>query len=89
MWNSPDLPRFCGGAGSAFSATMWVRFLRILPDKNPDELNVDDACFLFTDNPLPVSIHVRHRSRSRLQRPMSKTTDREKPTISPWKKSKA
>jgi anthranilate synthase component 1 len=37
-----------------------VRFFEELPDNNPDELNVDDACFLFTDS-LLIFDHVRHR----------------------------
>ena len=35
-------------------------FLRSLPDTCPDELDVDDACFLFTDT-LLIFDHVRHR----------------------------
>jgi anthranilate synthase component 1 len=56
---SPDLPRFCGGAVGFFSYDV-VRFFEQLPDKNPDELDVDDACFLFTDT-LCLFDHVRHR----------------------------
>src|SRR5262245_43954624 len=56
---SPDLPRFCGGAVGFFSYDV-VRFFEKLPDQNPDELNVDDACFLFTDT-LLLFDHVRHR----------------------------
>ncbi len=56
---SPDLPRFCGGAVGAFAYDI-VRFFENLPDTNPDELNVDDACFLFTDT-LIIFDHVRHR----------------------------
>ncbi|HZP82429.1 MAG TPA: anthranilate synthase component I [Chthonomonadaceae bacterium] len=56
---SPDLPRFCGGAVGFFSYDV-VRFFEELPDKNPDELNADDACFLFTDT-LLIFDHVRHR----------------------------
>ncbi|HZO86957.1 MAG TPA: anthranilate synthase component I [Chthonomonadaceae bacterium] len=56
---SPDLPRFCGGAVGIFGYDV-VRFFEKLPDKNPDELNVDDACFLFTDT-LLIFDHVRHR----------------------------
>jgi anthranilate synthase component 1 len=56
---SPDLPRFCGGAVGFFGYDV-VRFFEDLPDQNPDELNVDDACFLFTDT-LIIFDHVRHR----------------------------
>lgn len=54
-----DLPRFCGGAVGFFSYDL-VRFFEKLPDTNPDELQVDDACFLFTDT-LVIFDHVRHR----------------------------
>src|SRR5262249_54280267 len=56
---TPDLPRYCGGAVGFFGYDV-VRFFETLPDKNPDELNVDDACFLFTDT-LLIFDHVRHR----------------------------
>jgi anthranilate synthase component 1 len=56
---SPDLPRFCGGAVGFFGYDV-VRFFEKLPDDNPDDLNVDDACFLFTDT-LLIFDHVRHR----------------------------
>ncbi|HLV80074.1 MAG TPA: anthranilate synthase component I, partial [Chthonomonadaceae bacterium] len=55
----PDLPRFCGGAVGFFGYDV-VRFFEDLPDKNPDALDVDDACFLFTDT-LLIFDHVRHR----------------------------
>ena len=55
----PALPRFCGGAVGFFSYDV-VRFFEDLPDNNPDELGVDDACFLFTDT-LLIFDHVRHR----------------------------
>lgn len=56
---SPDLPRFCGGAVGFFGYDV-VRFFENLPDSNPDELHVDDAYFLFTDT-LLIFDHVRHR----------------------------
>ncbi len=56
---SPDLPRFCGGAVGYLGYDV-VRFFEDLPDTNPDELDVDDACFLFTDT-LLIFDHVRHR----------------------------
>lgn len=56
---SPELPRFCGGAVGFFSYDV-VRFFEELPDNNPDELGMDDACFLFTDS-LLIFDHVRHR----------------------------
>ena len=56
---SPDLPRFCGGAVGFFGYDV-VRFFENLPDNNPDELQVDDACFLFTDT-LVIFDHVRRR----------------------------
>ena len=54
---NPHLPRFCGGAVGFFGYDV-VRFFEKLPDNNPDELNVDDACFLFTDT-LVIFDHVR------------------------------
>jgi anthranilate synthase component 1 len=56
---SSHLPRFCGGAVGFFSYDV-VRFFEKLPDKNPDEMQIDDACFLFTDT-LLIFDHVRHR----------------------------
>ena len=56
---TPDLPRFCGGAVGYFAYDI-VRFFEALPDSNPDELDVDDACLMFTDT-LLVFDHVRHR----------------------------
>lgn len=56
---SPGLPRFCGGAVGFFAYDV-VRFFEDLPDTNPDELDIDDACFLFTDT-LLIFDHVRHR----------------------------
>jgi anthranilate synthase component I len=55
---TPDLPRFCGGA-VGFLGYDVVRFFENLPDTNPDEIDVDDACFLFTDT-LLIFDHVRH-----------------------------
>jgi anthranilate synthase component 1 len=56
---SSDLPRFSGGA-VGFLGYDVVRFFERLPDSNPDDLNVDDACLLFTDT-LLIFDHVRHR----------------------------
>jgi anthranilate synthase component 1 len=56
---SPNLPRFCGGAVGFFGYDV-VRFFEDLPDTNPDEINVDDACFVFTDT-LIIFDHVRHK----------------------------
>ena len=56
---SPGLPRFCGGAVGFFGYDV-VRFFEQLPDSTPDELMVDDACFLFTDT-IVIFDHVRHR----------------------------
>lgn len=58
---APELPRFCGGAVGFFGYDV-VRFFENLPDNNPDEIQVDDACFLFTDT-LLIFDHVRHRLR--------------------------
>jgi anthranilate synthase component 1 len=55
---SPDLPRFCGGAVGFFGYDV-IRFVEDLPDQNPDDLNVDDALFLFTDT-LLIFDHVKH-----------------------------
>lgn len=54
----PTLPRFSGGAVGFLSYDV-VRFFEELPDVNPDELDVDDVCFLFTDT-LLVFDHLRH-----------------------------
>ena len=56
---TPDLPRFSGGAVGYLGYDI-VRFFERLPDKNPDDLNVDDVCLLFTDT-LLIFDHVRHR----------------------------
>jgi len=56
---TPDLPRFSGGA-VGFLGYDVVRFFEQLPDANPDDLNVEDACLLFTDT-LLIFDHVRHR----------------------------
>ena len=56
---TPDLPRFSGGA-VGFLGYDVVRFFERLPDSNPDDLEVDDACLLFTDT-LLIFDHVRHR----------------------------
>ena len=56
---SPDLPRFCGGAVGFFGYDV-VRFFEDLPDNNPNDLDVDDACLMFTDT-LLVFDHVQHR----------------------------
>jgi anthranilate synthase component I len=56
---TPDLPRFAGGA-VGFLGYDVVRFFEKLPDKNPDDLNIEDACLLFTDT-LLIFDHVRHR----------------------------
>jgi anthranilate synthase component 1 len=56
---TPDLPRFAGGA-VGYLAYDVVRFFETLPDNNPDDLDLDDACLLFTDT-LLIFDHVRHR----------------------------
>ena len=56
---TPGLPKFSGGAVGFFSYDV-VRFFEELPDNNPDELEVDDSFFLFTDS-LLIFDHVRHR----------------------------
>ncbi len=56
---NPALPRFCGGAVGFFGYDV-VRFFEDLSDTNPDDLQVDDATFLFTDT-LVIFDHVRHR----------------------------
>ena len=54
-----DMPRFCGGAVGFFGYDI-VRFFENLPDTNPDEIDVDDACLMFTDT-LLIFDHVKHR----------------------------
>ena len=56
---TPGLPSFCGGAVGFLSYDI-VRFFEDLPDKNPDELDVEDAYFLFTDT-LLIFDHVKRR----------------------------
>ena len=53
------LPSFCGGAVGFFGYDV-VRFFEDLPDDNPDEMNVEDAYFLFTDT-LLIFDHVKRR----------------------------
>ncbi|MCX7918542.1 MAG: anthranilate synthase component I [bacterium] len=55
----PNLPRFYGGAVGYLSYDM-VRFMEVLPDKNPDDLAVPDAYFMFTDAIL-IFDHVQHK----------------------------
>ena len=57
--NSPELPRFVGGAVGMIGYDT-VRFFEKLPDNNPDDLGLDDCIFLFTDA-LIIFDHVRHR----------------------------
>jgi anthranilate synthase component 1 len=54
-----NLPRFYGGAVGYLSYDM-VRFMEVLPDKNPDEVQVPDAYFMFTDSIL-IFDHVQHK----------------------------
>ncbi|MGC8667903.1 MAG: anthranilate synthase component I [Chthonomonadales bacterium] len=56
---TPGLPRFCGGAVGYLSYDM-VRHFEKLPQFARNDLNVPDACFLFTDT-LLIFDHVRHR----------------------------
>jgi anthranilate synthase component 1 len=55
------LPRFTGGLVGYFGYDM-VRFVEMIPDKNPDELNVPDAVFMLADTIL-IFDHVDHRIR--------------------------
>lgn len=55
----PNLPRFYGGAVGYLSYDM-VRFMEVLPDKNPDDLEIPDAYFMFTDSIL-IFDHVQHK----------------------------
>jgi len=52
------LPRFCGGLVGYLGYDM-VRFFEAIPDKNKDELNLNDAVFMLTDT-LLVFDHVKH-----------------------------
>jgi anthranilate synthase component 1 len=56
---TPGLPRFCGGAVGYLAYDM-VRHFEKLPQIAANDLNVPDACFLFTDT-LLIFDHVRHR----------------------------
>ncbi len=55
----PGLPRFCGGLVGYLSYDM-VRFFEKLPDKNKDDLNLPDSCFLLTDT-LIIFDHIKHK----------------------------
>jgi anthranilate synthase component I len=55
----PNLPRFYGGAVGYLSYDM-VRFMEVLPDENPDDLDIPDAYFMFTDSIL-IFDHVQHK----------------------------
>lgn len=57
--DSPDLPKFCGGAVGFLSYDA-VRGFERLPSSAHDDLGVDDACFIFTDL-IIIFDHVRHR----------------------------
>lgn len=57
--DTPGLPRFCGGA-VGYLAYDIVRHFEKLPEIAANDLNVPDACFLFTDT-LLIFDHVRHR----------------------------
>jgi anthranilate synthase component I len=54
-----DLPRFFGGALGYISYDM-VRFFERIPDKNPDDLKMDDAVFVVTDTML-IFDHLNHK----------------------------
>ena len=53
------LPRFWGGAVGYISYDM-VRFFERIPDKNPDDLKMDDAVLVVTDTIL-IFDHVNHK----------------------------
>ena len=57
--DSPDLPKFCGGAVGYIGYDM-VRFFEKLPDITVDDLDVPDSFFLFTDI-LVVFDHLKHK----------------------------
>ncbi|HEY3417402.1 MAG TPA: anthranilate synthase component I, partial [Armatimonadota bacterium] len=55
----PGLPRFYGGAVGYLSYDT-VRFFERLPEPPPDDINVPECFFVFTDTCL-IFDHVRHR----------------------------
>ncbi len=55
----PDLPPFCGGA-VGYIGYDTVRFFERLPETNPDDRELPDCYFVFTDT-LLLFDHVRHR----------------------------
>lgn len=55
----PELPPFCGGA-VGYSAYDTVRFFEKLPDQKPDDLQLPDCYYVFTDT-LLIFDHVKHR----------------------------
>lgn len=54
-----ELPRFWGGAVGYVSYDM-IRFFERIPDKNPDDLRMDDSVFVITDTIL-IFDHVNHK----------------------------
>jgi len=55
----PELPPFCGGAVGYIGYDA-VRFFEKLPDTNPDDRQLPDCYFVFTDT-LLIFDHVKHR----------------------------
>jgi anthranilate synthase component 1 len=56
---NPDLPPFCGGA-VGYIGYDTVRFFEVLPDHSPDDRELPDCYFVFTDT-LLIFDHVRHQ----------------------------
>lgn len=59
MVENPDLPPFCGGAVGYIGYDA-VRFFERLPDLTPDDRQLPDCYFIFTDT-LLIFDHVKHR----------------------------
>jgi len=57
--NVGGLPRFCGGL-VGYMGYDCVRFFEALPDKNPDDLNLNDCVFILTDTIL-IFDHIAHK----------------------------
>jgi len=57
--NLPELPRFSGGAVGYLGYDV-VRFWEKIPEENPDDLNLPDSLFIFSDT-LLIFDHIGHK----------------------------
>jgi anthranilate synthase component 1 len=59
--NLPELPRFSGGA-VGYLGYDTVRFWEKIPEENPDDLNLPDFLFIFSDT-LLIFDHIGHKTK--------------------------